>query len=888
MRNNAPIASFNGGEIGPEVQGRVHLEGYSTTASLLQNFLGEAAGPMSLRPGMRFLVDAPNGNFGLLHPFIYSVAQRNLLFFTANELRIIANDGYITRPSVSSSITNGTFSGSLTGWTNISAGGGSAAVTDGALQLVSNGVSIAGVRQQVSTSSTGVAHALIIEIERGPVFFRVGSSSAGDDYISTRQLRTGVYSLAFTPTGSYWIDIYSTANVNRRVTSVQVSPSGDMVLPTPWSASVLRSLRFDRKRDVVWINSGTTRKMRLERHGLTSWGLAESTETDGPFLTPNTDQGITLTPSVRSGNGTLTASRSMFYSTHVGSLWKIVHTGQSVSAAFDGEDQFSDAIRVTGVTSNSGREFTLSLSDLSTTGTTVTLQRSVGNDSSWQNVATYTTNGVRNITDALENQIVFYRVGVRAGHYSTGTISAQLSYAGGSTEGIAKAVGYVSGTQLQMEVVRPFAATTASTEWAEGAWSDRRGWPKAVALWDGRKWEGRGDEYWASVSGFNESYQSGDEAANAISREIDAGDANSIQWMIGMERLAIGTEGAEPMVRSNAFDEPVTPSNLTLREVGTYGSADVSPVKVDTRVLYVERSGWRVMELVYDVERQNYIPRSLMRFHKSLGRPGIVQMAVARQPDSRVYMVRSDGVCLVKLYEAADGMGWARLVTDGEFESVAVLPGSDGEDDVYFIVKRQVEGNDVRYLEKMDPLWLEDAADANRLDSYARSEGSPSTVLSGLDHLEGREVILWGDGAYCGKATVSGGQVTFPQAKAKRAAGLYYEGLYRSSKLAFGAQAGTALGLKGRPTNIAFLLINSTRAVEYGPDFDQMDVLADRSEVTSYDTGPGLVDVTTEFFPVPGSHSTDPRLCIRVQAPFPVTIQGYVLAHHLDERIGSN
>lgn len=885
---NHSVVSVNGGEIGPEVQGRIHLEGYTSTAALLQNLWPLPEGPLFLRPGMKFLVDSPDNDFALLLPFVFSVAQSNLLMLTDMEMRIVANDGIISRPAVTSAVTNGGFTGSLSGWTDISAGSGAASEVDDALELTSDGSSIAGVRQQVSTSSTGVVHALNITVDRGPVEFRVGSSSGDDDYISTRTLRTGYYSLSFTPSGSYWIEVFSREDVIRRVDSIEVASAGDMVLPTPWGESVLRSLRKARKRDVTWINSGLGVKKRLERQGLTSWGLVDGTENDGPFLLPNFDSGFTLTPSVKTGNGTLTANRALFQSGHVGSIWEVTHTGQNVVETFTTENQFSEAIRVTGVEND--RAFSYELTNLTSTSTTVTLQRSIGNETSFTDYQTKTSDGTFNVDDGLDNQIVFYRLGVKSGDYSSGTITGELTYSGGSTIGIARATAFTSSTEVDIEVIEPFGDTTGSSEWAEGAWSDVHGYPKAVALFDGRKWEGRDDEYWGSVSGAYESYALGDEAADAIAREIDAGDANAIQWMVGMERLAIGTEGAEPMVRSNAFDEPVTPSNLTLREVGTFGSADVEPIRLDMQALFVERSGWRVMELVHVPERQNYVPRSLMRFHKNLGRPGVVQLAAARQPDTRAYMVRSDGVCLVKLYEAADGMGWARMVTDGEIESVAVLPGlaDTGEDQVYFMVKREVDGNDVRYLEKLEPFYLDDVTDANMLDCYVRDESGSSTTLSGLDHLEGREVILWGDGAYMGTATVDGGEVTFPSAKTKRAAGLYYEGRYQSSKLAFGARAGTALGLKGAATHIAFLLTGSTRLIQYGKNFDEMDQLDDRSNDTTFDTGPGLVDETTEFMAIPGSHTRDPRLCLKVPAPFPVTIQGLVLAHDLDERIGSN
>jgi hypothetical protein len=272
-----------------------------------------------------------------------------------------------------------------------------------------------------------------------------------------------------------------------------------------------------------------------------------------------------------------------------------------------------------------------------------------------------------------------------------------------------------------------------------------------------------------------------------------------------------------------------------------------------------------------------------------------VQLAVARQPESRLFMVRADGQCLVKLFDPGENtLGWSRLISNGasgEIESVAVLPAL-GEDEVYFIVHRVIDGVDVRYLEQMDPSYIADAESANCLDSYVRWESAGSTNLpSGFaQHLAGETVRVWADGAYMGENVIGAtGMLTtaLTQEKEVIVVGLYYEGRYRSPKLAFGAKAGTAMAQHGQPKSINLLLIDSVLSgIKIGGNFTSMTGLAELQGDVVHDHGPGLIDeLTTEAIGLDAGTSLDPRLCIKFEAPFPATLQGYVLPHHLDEMV---
>jgi hypothetical protein len=147
-------------------------------------------------------------------------------------------------------------------------------------------------------------------------------------------------------------------------------------------------------------------------------------------------------------------------------------------------------------------------------------------------------------------------------------------------------------------------------------------------------------------------------------------------------------------VRSGSFDEPLTPTNFTLKDCSTQGSAPVAAVKIDTRGVFVQQSNRRVFELGFSVESQDYNAHDLTRLNPDIGSEGFVDLAVQRQPDTQLHFVRGDGQVAALLHDTEDSVeAWWRIDTacgvGGEVESVVVLPGSM-ENRVYYSVKRTI------------------------------------------------------------------------------------------------------------------------------------------------------------------------------------------------------
>lgn len=883
MARNIPITSFNGGEIGEEVMLRTSLETYPNSAEFLENIWPEPAGPGHFRPGTRFLVELPSGKLSHGIPFVYDTVTYGILL-SDNEIRIEQGGGIVTRAAVTATISDGTFSAALNGWTDISTGGATATGGADGLQLTSNGVAVAGVRRAITINEVGTTHGLRIVVERGNVTLKIGSTPGGEEYLRT-DLRAGAHSIGVTPTsGTLYVEFTSTERAQRRVTSIAFEAAGDLVLPTPWAEAQLRGLRHDQKNDVVYFASGAGKRKRLERRSSSSWSLVDTIETDGPFLDPNTDESYTLTPSAQTGNGTLTASRALFRAGHVGALFKLTHSGQYVSGSLGGSGQSSDYIKVQGV--STGRSFKYTIAG--TFAATVTLRRSIGNTTSWTDVQTSTAPAAETTyTDGstFDNQTVYYKLEIKTGDYTSGTADVTLTYTGGSTSGVVRVTGYTSATVVDMEVLDTLGAVTATAEWEEGAWSDAQNWPKAVALYDGRLWSGGYfDKFFASKSDAYESHEAGDAADSAIVRTVTVGASRRILGFLPLARLIILTStsasdiqpvtigGGAVIVKSSAFDEPLTPTNLTVRE------------SMAARGIYVDADGHQAMEMFYSVESQDYSQRSLMRLHKDLGRPGILQIAASQRPFRRLFMVRSDGVLLTKLFDPSENtLGWSRVITDGVVESVYVKPALS-EDEVVIAVRRTINGQERRYLEQFDPMYLATAADANRVDSYVRVTGATS-VITGLDHLEGKTVKVWIDGASHPDCVVSGGQITLEyESTTAVVAGLNYDWRYKSTKPAMAAGAGSPIGQSGRAMKVCFVLSKSMRSIQFGSNFETMDWLHERDHSATHDAGPGLWSGTTEFLPVPGDPDRDPRLCLKGSSPAPITIAGYVMTGDIHER----
>lgn len=909
-KGNFPFLAFNRGIVSPKALARVDVDRIRLSAEEMTNWIPKTQGAMRIAPGTEYLGSSKDDAEAVWIDFVASTTDTALLELTGQTLRVWIDDEVMAREAVSTTIPNSSFASS-TGWTDSSTNGGT--LTFGGSGLILNATNRGGLAKctrqiTVAGADQGNEHALRIMVTRGPVTFRCGASSGGDDYITETTLRTGAHSLAFTPTGNFHLTFQSALDRNVIVASITVEASGNVELPAPWLSADLPLLRWAQSADVVFVACDGYQQRRIERRGAgRSWSLVRYEPEDGPFSTGRTVNSVKLKPGATFGNTTLTADRPFFKAGHVGALFRLFQSGAYGRFRLGAEDTYTDAFRVSGISlEESGNAYNDRNWSYTISGTwsgTLRCYRSFdGDDVGFQRfrradgVSTIdiTSNGSFNNDDSDSNSIIWYRIGFEPGAYTSGVAIVDLNYDGGGDYGICRVTGYTSETQVDIEIIRPFRDDVYTDDWREGLWSDYRGWPSSVALYEGRLWWGGSARLIGSVSDSYESFDDDvDGDSGPIIRTLASGPVDAINFMLPLQRLILGTAGSEISIRSTSFDEPLTPSNTNAKDCSTQGSAVLPAAKVDSRGIFVQRSGKRIFELIYDVEAYDYRPRELTILNPDIATNGVQWIAIQRQPDTRVHFGLGDGSVAILTYEPEEEVAcFSRWETDGFVERAVVLPGAD-EDQVYYHIRRAIDGSTKRYLEK----WaMESECDGGALCKLAHClvtySGSPTATITGLDHLEGKNVIVWAnedavsntDGSVR-EFTVSGGEITLSETTANAVVGLPYIAPYKSTKLAYAAALGTALTQRKRVDNIGLILANThMRGLEVGRDFDRMDPLPlvtggqPVAEGTIYDA----YDYAGQAFP--GEWDTDSRMCLRATAPRPVTVLAAIVSMKTNDR----
>lgn len=910
-RTNAPIVTFNNGLVSLLALARVDLTRLRFAAEIMTNYVPRSLGSMSIRPGTKYLSNTKSDNLTKTITFIFSNDETAIieLIPASSVLRIRdgSDDSLVTRASVSTTITNGNFS-SGTGWTL-----SNATVSGGVLTLTSPSVGTTAtcVRSvSVSAGDQNTEHAIRIVVDRGSVGFRIGTTSGGDDVMALQSLGTGEHSLTFTPGATTIYVQYESALLRDIIVdSGTIESSGTVEIAIPWSVADISKVSSVQSGDIVYVACDGYQPRKIERRNSGSWSVVDYEPEDGPFR-PLPFVDATITPSGTSGNITLTASRSIFRNNMVGSLMRLFNAGQTREESLTTEDTYTTPIRISGVHSfdpetgvfSGTRTWSYNISGTYTG--VLTFQRSFdGPSSGFNDVASLADGftGGATLTDVYDNSIVYYRIGFKAQTPDpTGQADITIFYAGGGGSGTVRITALTNGTVVDAEVLTDLSSTEATREWREGEWSSKYGFPTAVTLHEGRLWWLGRDRIIGSVS---DAYESFDEElegdAGPINRTIGYGPIDRVLWAMSLQRLLLGLTGSEASVRSGNFDTPITPTDFTIKDASTQGSAHVQPARVDSRGIFVQRSERRVYQLAYNVESNDYAASDLTALLPDID-SDLTVLAVQRQPDTRIYAVRSDGEVMVLLFEPAEEvLAWYRIETDGNVEDICVLPGAV-EDQVYWYVRRTVDGSTVRFVERValesncTGLPVSHLADAHVLYS-----GASASVRTGLDHLEGETVVCWAwdddddsgrvmtltDGVVTNHV-VTGGQVTQLTASKNACIGLPYTAQFKSAKMAYGAVAGTALAQKKRIDRLALLLYNTHQSgIEFGQDFTTMDTLPLKYRGATIDT-----DTVHEVYdevshPLPGKWDSDARLCLQSSAPKPCTVLGAVVTVATHEKI---
>jgi len=323
--------------------------------------------------------------------------------------------------------------------------------------------------------------------------------------------------------------------------------------------------------------------------------------------------------------------------------------------------------------------------------------------------------------------------------------------------GRARITQYVSDTEVKAYVEIPFFDTSAinagdfETEHGyENVWSSTRGWPRSVTFHEGRLYFGgskqRPSTIWGSrVSDFFnfDKGESLDDAA--VEATLDTGTFNAIVDIYSGRHLQIFTTGAEFYV-PQTLDTPITPTNLIVKQQTAFGAkAGLRLQNVDGSTLFIQRQGKAIQEFIFSDAVQAYTSSkiSLLSSHL-LKTPEEMAVRVATSTDEgdRLMLVNGDdgSIACYTLLRSQNVIAPSEWTTDGEFINIGV-----DVDDIYVVVKRNVNSADVYYVEIFD---------ADALLDCSIVGGAAASV--NMTHLEGETVKIIRDGIVEPDQTVPG------------------------------------------------------------------------------------------------------------------------------------
>ena len=263
------LLAFNRGKVSPLGLGRIEVKRIGLAAEEQTNFIPRVLGSMSLRPGLGYLGSTKSSNAAKYLPFIYSTTDTALLEMTASTMRIWVNDALVSRVGPSFTVP------ALNTWTDNDEAGATSTWTGTYLQLVGTGTNAAIRDTAVTVTSTGVEHAIRITVDRGPVMLRVGTAAGDDSYVNETTLRTGVHSIAFTPTGNFYIRLFGRRIPYSWVSSVTAEAAGTVELPTSFTGSDLQNIRQEQSGNIIYLACSGQQQRMIERRDTTtnSWSF---------------------------------------------------------------------------------------------------------------------------------------------------------------------------------------------------------------------------------------------------------------------------------------------------------------------------------------------------------------------------------------------------------------------------------------------------------------------------------------------------------------------------------------------------------------------------------------------------------------------------------------
>lgn len=628
-------------------------------------------------------------------------------------------------------------------------------------------------------------------------------------------------------------------------------------ITTTYGVADIPDIRWVQKFDKIFLVHPDYEPKELARISDTNWTFT-SVDFDEPAWLDINSTTTTLTFSAVTGSGvTCTASSGIFAATDVGRAIRVK----------TGPDDTNSVIYIN--IGSSETHFDIPFYPQNNNTVEVFL---VGTDGD-RTEQTYTASA----PSAGEFRITGGQIELSAAPAAGEKVVVQEKYTGSGEWGWATITGYTSSTEVTVTIEKEIGGTNPTTEWRLGAFSDTTGYPSKVAFYQGRLWYAststQPDRVWFSeIENFynfspDNAFNKG-QIDDATGGSIVVADINTIEFMEGLNILMLGGEGIKSIGKGGIA---VTSPPIVLPEDGTICSS-VKPIKNRNEIIFTDQQKKTIYSAKFDFQTNSYQPNTLNILADNLFEDSpIAEMVMIDLPFPQVFVRTENGNIYSCTYKPEfKQISWGRHQvggTDVEVESIAAIPNQN-KSELWMVVKRTIDSSTYRSVEVMHNFFYKDSKTvASYSDSYATYSGSSTSILTGLDHLEGETVEVMGNGGYVGTYTVASGQIDITPVEVTTATvGLNYEKWFETNALDVGRFAGPAKGHYSTATTCYVELYETDGLSISINGGDSNDVNFRGTELSDDSVNPlfsGIKEVHADG-------GLDRELKIRVEQPYPL------------------
>lgn len=732
--------SFAGGEMSPEMFGRIDDVKYQTGAAKVRNFISTPQGPVENRPGLQFIKEVKDSTKKTrLVPFTYSTTQTLIIEMGAGYFRFFSNGSPVLAGTGPAWEPTRTVTSINTG-TNVITSTAHGYANGTPIRFKTSGTMPIGISSSITYYVINAATDTF-EISRtvgGPQVNIVTSGSGthtfGRYYTLGEMVSDG---------GSNWYCVASHSQFQPpNATYWYLIPTTAYEVPNPYAEADLFDIHYVQSNDIITFVHPNYAPRELQRQAATQW----------PFVV------ISFSPSVSAPN-TPSVTATVGYQTAMSAATQA--NPCDITTVTDHFLSVGNTVFISAVAGMTELNNKFYIVNSKPTDKRITIKEiDGGNTVNSTGFGAYVSGGFVQLatnTSDVNNYYVVTSIGDNGLDESTPSSAGNVTnnlYVNGSYNTISwnavdGAIRY--RVYKRQSGLYGFIGETESTDFVDNNIAPDMGinpptvdtvfqsagyYPGAVSYFEQRRcFAGSLQEpqtIYMTRSGTESdmSYTLPTKDTDRIKFRVAAREANTIRHIVPLNQLILLTSSAEWRVTSVNSDA-ITPSTISVRPQSYVGASNVQPEITNNSMVYCAARGGHVRELGYSWQSNGFITGDLsLRAAHLFDTYNIVEMSQSKAPQPILWFVSDSGKLLGLTYIPEQQIGaWHQHDTDGTFESCACIAEND-EDVLYVVVKRTIGGNTKRYIERMASRQISTLENCFFVDSGGTYNGTNTTATT--------------------------------------------------------------------------------------------------------------------------------------------------------------